>query len=121
MPMLTAFNRGEGAKFADGFAEPFFHPYAFRIVGSGFTDRDSIMDFIAERHRAGDGWSAIELAPPTGGAGPPDRAIYGLTLRISQRGILVRRGGVKLVVECRSGLLLAWVGPAYGPDDVRAR
>lgn len=118
--MLTAFNRGEGAGFADGFGKPYFHPYSFRIVGSGFTDRKSIVDFIAERHRAGDGWSAFELAPPTGDVGLPDRAVYGLAVRITQRGALVRRGNAKLVVDCRSGLLGAWVGPAYGPQDVRA-
>lgn len=105
------------------FAKPSFqfHPYTFRIKGSGFTDRKAIVDFITERHRAGDGWSAVKLAAPTGDVGLPDRAIYALGFRITQRGAFIRRGGAKLVVDCRSGLLLAWVGPAYGPDDVRAR
>jgi hypothetical protein len=119
--MLTAFNLGAGGVFADGFIKPIFHPYSFRIAGSGFTDQDSIVSFVAERHQAGDGWSAIKLQPPTGEVGLPDEAIYGLDLRVSQRGALVRRGGAKLIVDCRSGLLVTWVGPAYGPDDVRAR
>jgi hypothetical protein len=50
----------------------------------------------------------------------PDEATYGLSLRVSQRGALVRRGGARLIVDCRSGLLVTWVGPAYGPDDVPA-
>lgn len=113
--------QGGGAAFADGFARPTFHPYAFRIGGSGFSDRESIVSFVAERHEAGDGWSATKLQPPTGQAGSPDEATYGLALRVSQPGELVRRGGAKLIVDCRSGLLVTWVGPGYGPDDVHAR
>jgi hypothetical protein len=119
--LLAAFNRGEGARFADAFATPRFHPYSFRISGAGFNDRESIQRFVAERHRAGDGWSATHLAPPTGEVGLPREAVYALTFRISQRGAFVRMASAKLVVDCRSGLLSAWVGPAYGPKDVRAR
>jgi hypothetical protein len=119
--MLTAFNQGDGAGFAAGFEKPIFHPYSFRIAGSGFTDRESIVSFVAERHQAGDGWSALRLLPPRGRSGSRDEATYGLALRVSQRGELVRRSGAKLIVDCRSGLLVTWVGPGYGPDDVRAR
>jgi hypothetical protein len=119
--MLTAFNRGKGATFADGFAKPLFHPYSFRIAGSGFTDKDSISQFVTERHKAGDGWSATKLWPPTGQAGLPYQAVYGLDLRISQHGKLIRRGGAKLVIDCATGLLATWVGPAYGPTDVQER
>jgi hypothetical protein len=118
---LGAFNRGDGAKFVDGFVRPRFHPYSFRIAGSGFSDRGSIVRFVGERHQAGDGWSATGLAPPTGEVGLPYEAVYSLSIRITQRGAPVRRGGVKLVVDCRSGLLSGWVGPAYGPQDARAR
>lgn len=120
--MLSSFNRGEGREFDSLFVRPSFHPYTFRISGAGFTDRGSITRFVGERHAAGDGWTAIELAPPTGDAGLPRDAIYGISLRVTQYGRPISGGpfAAKLVVDCASGLASRWVGPARGPKDVRA-
>ena len=39
-------------------------------------------------------------------------AVYGVEVRVAYQGVLVAVRGAKLVVDCASGLLRAWVGPA---------
>ncbi len=65
------------------------------------------------RYRAGDGWTATRLVPPGGSVGLPKWAVYGLEFQISYQGTFVsKRASAKLVVDCRTGLLQGWVGPA---------
>jgi hypothetical protein len=104
--MLRSFNLGDADRFARGFtSRGQFHPYTASIHGSGFIGRPKIAAFVRKRYAAGDGWTAIALHPPANFFG--DRAIYQLVLRV----VNVGEGGAKLVIDCRSGLLSAWVGP----------
>lgn len=120
LEMLTLFNTGDGNAFVEHLATPDFHPYTSQIAGIGFQDRDQIIEFIADRHAAGDAWSATRLYPPQAQASGPHKAIYGLEIVVSQHGERIRRPrtGSKIVVDCRTGLVLTWVGPAYGPADM---
>jgi hypothetical protein len=107
--MLRAFNLGAGDRFARGFsAAGRFHPYTASSSGTGFVGRAKIAGFVGARHAAGDGWTGLSLHPPAGGVSR-GTAAYLLKLRLADR-----VGGAKLVVNCRSGLLRAWVGPAVG-------
>jgi len=115
--LLAAFNRGDGPGVARAFVRPSFHPYGSRITGSGFLTKQAIVRFVAERQRAGDAWTARRVVPPTKAA--PDAAVYGVVLIVSQRSRRVKNGGAKAVIDCNSGRILRWVGPAYGPPDVR--
>jgi hypothetical protein len=88
-----------------------FHAYTGTIHGTGSVGRAQIARFAAARAAAGDGWTATVLHAPVGKPAPPTRAVYGLGLRIYRNGLAARSGGAKLVVDCRSGLLLKWIGP----------
>ncbi len=107
---LAAFNTGVGDEFSRQFVNRGeFHPYSRRaaLVGAKTISR-----FVSRRYKAGDGWTATALSPPTGAVGLPDVAVYRLELRISYQGELIEeRAGAKLVVDCRSGKLRRWVGP----------
>lgn len=110
--MLRTFNLGEADRFARGFAPAGqFHPYTGSISGVGFVGRPKIAAFARKRYVSGDGWTAIALQPPSGNVGLPERAIYQLMLRITTRTVTFAEGGAKLVVDCRSGLVTAWIGP----------
>jgi hypothetical protein len=104
--MLRSFNLGDGDRFARGFTPAGqFHPYTASIHGSGFIGRAKIAGFVRARYVARDGWTGTSLHPPSGDA-LRDRAVYLLRLRIAEQA-----GGAKLVVDCRSGLVHAWIGP----------
>ena len=112
--MLGSFNAGRPYYFTEGFSErPEFEPY--NGLPEAFTARTSlrISQFVRQRHRAGDGWTAVSLLPPSGGAGAT--AIYGLTLRVIVGGSEAYQQGTKLVVVCSSGRIKAWRGPAAPP------
>jgi hypothetical protein len=111
---LSAFNLGAGEDFAKQFVRRGqFHPYTASIRGSGFVGDSRIARFVRARYAAGDGWTATSLRPPQGTAGLPSRAIYGLEFTVSHQGApFADRSGSKLVVDCSSGLLKGWVGPA---------
>jgi hypothetical protein len=113
---LTAFNQGLGDDLARLLvARGQFHPYTSSIKSPGFMRRPAIARFVGNRYHRGDGWTATRLFTPQGSAGLPSRAVYGLDLRVSYQGTTVAEHvGAKLVVDCSSGLLRAWVGPATG-------
>jgi hypothetical protein len=109
--MLRSFNLGDGDRFARGFTPAGqFHPYTVSIHGTGFIGRPKIADFVRARYAAGDGWTATALHPPR--VGLPWKAVYGVRVRVSHQTVAVAEQGAKLVVDCRSGLLRAWIGPA---------
>lgn len=113
MSVLSAFNLGHGEGFAKQFAPGGnFHPYSVSIPSVGFVTRTRIATFVRTRYRAGDGWTARALFPPRGRVGLPSKAVYGLVLIVSYQGARVAETGVKLVLDCRSGLLRTWGGPA---------
>lgn len=119
--LLQAFNDGDTHAFAARFVRPSFHPYPSQVAPSGFIDRDAIEGFVRDRHVAGDGWALRVLQPPVGRVGLPHEAIYTAEVRVVSRGREQRAGGgVKLVVDCRSGLVAHWLGPRDGPPGAAA-
>ena len=109
---LRAFNLAGASAFARSFTpEANMQPYTATVPLINLRGRAQIAAYAARRAARGDGWTAARLLPPTGSVGLPADAVYGLTLRVnSPRGS--GENGVKLVVDCRSGLLTHWVGPA---------
>lgn len=67
--------------------------------------------FVSELHARGEVWIYVSLTPPTGTAGLPDTAVYGVSLTI-RKGGSTRPGGAKVVIDCRTGLISRMVGPA---------
>jgi hypothetical protein len=112
--VLAAFNVGLGDVLAKRFAaRGQLHPYTGSIAGAGFVGRRAIARFVRARYRAGDGWTATRLLTPQGSVGLPGRSVYGLEFGVTYQGALVtERASAKLVLDCRSGLLEGWVGPA---------
>jgi hypothetical protein len=107
---LRAFDLAGAAAFARNFTRyANMEPYTSTRPPSNLRGRAQIAAFATRRTASGDGWTAARLLPPASvGAGA---AIYGLTLRVSSpRG--GGENGVKLVIDCRSGLIARWVGPA---------
>jgi hypothetical protein len=111
---LSVFNQGLGDDFARRFAvRGQFHPYTRSVAGQGFTTRRAIARFVGTRYPAGGGWTAARLFTPQTSVGLPTRAVYGVDLRVSYQGRRVaEHEGAKVVVDCRSGLVRAWIGPA---------
>jgi len=111
---LSTFNQGLGDDFAKRFVtDGQFHPYTRSIAGAGFVSRQAIARYVGTRYHAGDGWTATRLFTPQTSVGVPSKAVYGVDLRISHQGAAVAEHvGAKLVVDCGSGLLRAWIGPA---------
>jgi hypothetical protein len=110
---LEAFNRDDGGAFAKQFVRRGqFHPYTVSIRAE-LIGRARIARFVRARYAAGDGWTATHLRPPQGTAGLPSRTVYALEFDVSHQGSPFADGaGSKLVVNCSSGLLERWVGPA---------
>jgi hypothetical protein len=107
--LLLDFNGGDGAGFRRSFTpRSHFHPYT---ASRGPVARAAIAAFVRERYRAGDGWTATTLLPPRGSSGR-SRAVYGAALRVTRQGQLLADLGAKVVVDCRSGLIATWIGPA---------
>jgi hypothetical protein len=111
---LSEFNEGLGEEFARRFVRGGqFHPYSRSIKGAGFASRSTIARFVGRRYRAGDGWTARRLFTPQTSVGLPRKAVFGVALRVSHQGATVVEDiGSKLVVDCPSGLLEFWGGPA---------
>jgi hypothetical protein len=117
--VVRAFNAGDARAFLRNFEPPArFHPYSFRIAGTGLTGRAQITRFLKARRAAGDRWLVTDVLPPSAGASG-GRAIYGVGIGVTQHGRRARGGGAKVIISCASGLVRFWLGPAYGPRDVR--
>ena len=95
-----------------------FYPYdgeALPGYRPSLRARPGIERIARALYRRGDGWTATELGSPTGTAGLPDRAVYGLSLRVTRRGHATYSTGVKVVIACDSGRIKRWNGP-IGPS-----
>jgi hypothetical protein len=115
--LVRAFNVGDGGAFAAAFTrDGVFEPYTGTIT-TGIVGRRAIGKFAANRHMHGDGWTLTGLAGPTTAAAAG--AIYGLGLQVWSRSNLAfdMNPDVKLVIDCRSGLISRWVGPALALPD----
>jgi hypothetical protein len=107
---LRAFNLAGATAFGRSFTRTAnMQPYTASDPPLNLRGRSAIVAFAARRAASGDGWTAARLLPPTGDAGLPAGAVYGLALRVNWHG---DDTGVKLVIDCRSGLIARWVGPA---------
>jgi hypothetical protein len=111
---LSGFDIGHGNTFAKRFAaRGQFHPYTGTITRPGFVGRRAIARYVGARYRAGDGWTATRLLTPQGSVGLPKTAAYRLAIRLSYQGVTVtERTSAKVVIDCRSGLIETWLGPA---------
>jgi hypothetical protein len=109
--MLEAFNSGQGTSFALYFSRrgnmQTYMTGGFAI----FKGRDAIGRHVIQRWLRGDGWTAFELNVPS----DPHENVFSLKLRLSAHGIGTRELGAKIVVDCGSGLVDQWVGPAFAP------
>jgi hypothetical protein len=110
---LVAFNQGLGEDFGRHFVRGGqFLPYS-RSIKEAFVGRRAIARFTKLRYSAGDGWTAGRLYTPQTSVGLPTKAVYGVAIRVSHQGRAVSEElGAKLVLDCNSGLLRFWGGPA---------
>ena len=116
LSIIHAFNTGHGNQFASNFTRgASFDPYNedLRLGQGQLVSHRAIVRFVNDRYSAGDGWTASQLQAPQGDVGLPFEAVYGLNFTISYPGGGVA-GGSKVVVDCFSGLVIHWVGPAFG-------
>jgi hypothetical protein len=115
---VEAFNSGQGGSFAASFLETEGQLSPYGVGGRGFVGREAIAAFVTERHKTGDGWTLAVLSPPLGRVGLPRETAYGVDLIVVQKGSgFRRREGAKVVIDCASGLILGWVGPALPPPE----
>jgi hypothetical protein len=121
---LDAFDSGRARAFSRGFvsssnpARWIFNPYSEETLPgyrSKLKTRPGIERIARALYRRSDGWTATQLQPPTGAAGPPNRAIYGLFLQVVRRGYAPYETGVKVIIACNSGRIARWNGPV-GPS-----
>jgi hypothetical protein len=113
---VEAFNSGHTDSFAESFLETGGQLAPYDVGGLGFHSREAIEEFASERHKAGDGWTLTDLAPPLHEIGLPRETAYGAGLIVQQEAAQFRKlGGAKIVIDCASGLIRAWIGPPYGP------
>jgi hypothetical protein len=111
--MLRAFNVGDMSVFAEAFSQSaLVQPYTASSSLVQLTSRSAVRTFAATRYAKGDGWTATRLTAPPGPYGRPAEAIYVLGLRVSSLGARFGDGAVKLAVDCRTGLIAKWAGPA---------
>jgi hypothetical protein len=99
---LTAFNRGEPRGFAAAFdRHARFQPY-------GVRERLVPARFVRSRHRFSESWTAVDLFLPAGRLG---HGVFGVGVRVTRAGDELFENGVKLIVDCRTGKFLTWLGP----------
>ncbi len=101
--MLSAFNLGNATSFRVGLA-----PRAsFSPAGRNLATPRAIQDFVGHRYlRLGEGWTLTRLAPRLG-AGR-----FALTIEVSRLGVPVARGLAAVTLDCKTGRVRSWSGPA---------
>jgi len=101
--MLSAFNIGNASSFRVGLASR----ARFSPAGRDLTTPRAIQDFVGHRYfRLGEGWTLTRLAPLRG----PGR--FALTIAVSRLGAPVARSLASVTLDCRTGLVRTWRGPA---------
>lgn len=112
---VRAFDTGQARAFARAFAPSGrFQPYdgsPFSVRG-GLAGRAAIESYARRRHAEGDWWTGTRLEAPREDVSATGQVVYGLSLmaEVGYRSYVPR--GAKLVVDCRSGRLAIWLGPA---------
>ena len=103
--MVGALNRARADRFAAGFAQRGrWYPYT-RTLEAPLSGRADIQAFALLRIAAEDRWTI-------GGLGRVAAGRYTLRVKIAARGRAVGAGKTRLTVDCRSGLVASWTGPA---------
>jgi hypothetical protein len=108
--LLHALDYGEATAFAQAFLpKGTFQPYtaSLRLAIHG---RPAITAFTQRRIAKADGWTATSLD------GPVERtkttATYGVALVAFSSGRPVGAGNARMTLDCKSGLIRSWRGPA---------
>jgi hypothetical protein len=101
--LLSAFNIGNGASFRAGLAAG----AAFSPAGRNLATPRAVDDFVGHRYfRLGEGWTLTRLAPLRG------NGRFALTITVSRLGAPFGRGDAAVMLDCKSGLVRSWSGPA---------
>jgi hypothetical protein len=108
--LLHALNYGTVAPFGAAFLpHGTYRPYTASLTTS-FAGRAAIMAFAKRRIAAADGWTASSLL------GPIERtkktATFSVSLVAYSSGRPVGAGTARMTLDCRSGLIRDWRGPA---------
>ena len=108
--LLHAFDYGEATAFAKEFLpKGTFQPYTASLP-LAINGRPAITAFVQRRIVAADGWTATSLS------GPLERtkttATYGIALVAFSSGRPVGAGNARMTLDCKSGLIRSWRGPA---------
>jgi hypothetical protein len=117
---LDAFDSGRARAFSRAFparsaasARQVFNPYSGEALPgyrSSLKLRPTIERVARALYRRGDGWTATRLLPPQGILSR-NEAIYGLSLRVTRRGVPSYDTGVKVIIDCATGRVKRWNGP----------
>jgi hypothetical protein len=99
---LSAFNTG----LADVFARQLVRAPAFRARQRMLRSRHAITRYALARYHAGEGWTATQLERLR------RAGRYRLSLSVVHQTRTIARGSVLLTVNCASGLISSWLGPA---------
>ena len=108
--LLHALNYGEASAFAKAFLpNGRFQPYTASLP-TALSGRPAITAFTQRRIAVADGWTATSLG------GPLERtrktATYGVALVAFSNGRPVGAGHARMTLDCKSGLIRDWRGPA---------
>jgi hypothetical protein len=108
--LLHALDYGDATAFAAAFLpKGTFLPYTATLPGA-LHGRPAIAAFIQRRVVAADGWMATSLGGPLEKA--RTTATYGVSLVAFSSGRPVGAGNARMTLDCKSGLIRDWRGPA---------
>lgn len=113
---LSAFNTGKGTSFARHFTtDAVVRPFTPLLDGP-LTARAALARYARSRYEAGDAWTGTTLRPPRNLTPPQPgartrrvSAEYTLHLLISTRGKPLQSTSARVVLDCRSGLMIRWI------------
>jgi hypothetical protein len=108
--LLHALDYGKLAAFAVAFLpHGTFQPYT-ASVAKALAGRDAITTFARRRIAAADGWTATSLLGPINRT--KQSSAFAVTLVAYASGRPVGAGTARMTLDCRSGLIRDWRGPA---------
>jgi hypothetical protein len=103
--MVRALNGARGDRFAAGFAQRGrWYPFT-RTLTAPLSGRPDIQAFAILRISAEDRWKVSGLRRVASGR-------YTIRVKIATRGRRVGAGPTRVTVDCKSGLVTSWTGPA---------
>lgn len=108
--LLHALDYGDAAGFAKTFVPTGqFQPYTATLPTT-LSGRPAITAFIQRRIAAADGWTATSLGGPLELS--RTSATYGVALVAFSSGRPIGAGSARMTLDCKSGLIRDWRGPA---------